>query len=253
MTAIKSFLKFLLYKPLYNILVFLVWLIPGHNVGLAIVILTVLVRLALLPSSGKAIEAQKKIKELQPELDKIKEKYKDNQQAQAKAMMDFYNVNKINPFSSCLPLLIQFPILIILYYVLRSGLDTSRFGDLLYSFTPRPEAMNTMFLGINLANPNIYLAIITGALQFWQTKQITPTQAVKKDGAKEDQNAFQNALGKQMLYIMPVFTVIIAMKLPAALPLYWAITTIFAIVQQGMILKKPANSKTGISVSIRKK
>jgi len=111
MTAIKSFFKTILYKPLFNLLVLLIWLIPGHNVGVAIIILTVLIRLALLPSTASSIKAQKKLKELQPEIDKIREKYKSDQQAQAKATMDFYKDNKINPFSSCLPLLIQLPIL----------------------------------------------------------------------------------------------------------------------------------------------
>jgi YidC/Oxa1 family membrane protein insertase len=250
MAAIKSFFKVILYKPLFNILVFFIWAIPGHDVGTAIIILTVLIRILLLPSSANSIKAQKKLKDLQPEIDKIKEKYKDDQQAQAKATMDFYQANKINPFSSCLPLLIQLPILMVLYYVFQAGLSTDRFTELLYGFTPRPEYVNTIFLGMNISQPNIYLAIVTGLLQFWQSKQMTPSMPVNKD---DKQNALQSALGKQMLYVMPVLTVFIAMKLPAALPIYWSVTTLFMIVQQHILLKNNKPDKKGITVSVKSK
>lgn len=251
MTAIKSFLKVILYKPLYNALIFFVWLIPGNNVGVAIIILTVLIRLILLPSSNKSIEAQRQLKEIQPEMDKIKEKYKDDKQAQAQATMALYQQYKINPLSSCLPLLIQLPILIILYYVFRVGLDTSRF-DLLYSFMPRPETINAVFLGIDLTKPNIYLAIITGLLQFWQSWQIMPPK--KKDPKKTQDSAdrLQSIMGNQMLYVMPVFTVIIAMQLPAALPLYWAVTTLFGVIQQYYVFKK-AKKNPGVQVQIHQR
>lgn len=250
MGAIKSFFKTILYKPLFNILVFLIWIIPGNDVGAAIIILTILIRLALLPSSNKAIQAQKKIKELQPEIDKIREKYKDDQQAQARATMEFYQANKINPFSSCLPMLIQLPILMILYYVFRSGLSTDRFADLLYNFTPHPEKVDTIFLGMDLTHPNVYLAVITGILQFFQTKQMTPAEE-KKDGKNDDKNAMQSALTKQMLYVMPIFTIFIAMKLPAALPLYWMVTTLFMIIQQGLLLKSNKIDKRGVTVKVK--
>lgn len=248
MTAIKSFFKTILYQPLYNALIFFVWLIPSHNVGLAIIILTVIIRLLLVPSSAKAIESQKQLKELQPELDRIKEKYKGNKQAEAQAMMSFYQANKINPLSSCLPLLIQLPILIILYYVFRDGLDTSRF-NLLYSFMPRPETINTMFLGMNLSNPNIYLAVITGLLQFWQTKQMMPKKGqTKPDKGTDTAQKFQSVLNSQMLYIMPIFTVFIGLKLPSALVLYWATTTLFAVGQQYWILKQGKIKKVQVSI-----
>lgn len=253
MTLIKLILKTILYKPLYNALIFLVWLVPGHSVGWAIIILTIIIRLLLLPSSANAIKSQKKFQEMQPEIDKIKEKYKNDSQAQSKAMMSFYQTHKVNPLSSCLPLLIQFPILIILYYVFQSGLDTSRF-DLLYSFTPHPQTINTLFLGINLAHPNLILAVIAGILQFVQTKQITSqtkkTTASESSNKGEFANQMQNIMGTQMVYIMPIFTIIIAMKLPAALPIYWIITTIFAIYQQSYILKTKENL---VSVRIRDK
>lgn len=236
---IKAFFKTILYKPLYNALIFLVWLIPDHSVGWAIIILTIIIRLLLLPSSAKSIKIQKKMRQLQPELDKIKEKYKEDKQAQAQAMMQFYSQNKVNPLGSCLPLLIQLPVLIILYYVFTVGLDTSRF-DLLYQFTPRPEFVNAMFLGVNLSKSSLYLAIIAGIFQFIQAKQMMPKSKPKAQKTEKNQDnmaELQNILTGQMTYMMPVFTVVIAMKLPSALPLYWIITTVFAIVQQWFILK----------------
>lgn len=256
MSSIKYLIKIILYQPLLNALIFLVWLIPGNNVGIAIIILTLILRLVLLPSSAKAVVAQKQMQELQPELEKIKEKYKDDKQGQAKATMEFYRQNKVNPFGSCLPLLIQFPILIVLYYVFRYGLDTSHF-DLLYSFTPRPLAMNNIFLGINLTQPSIYLAIVAGLFQFWQSKQMMPpkiAQASKESATRKNDitGQFQKMLSSQFTYVMPIFTVMIAMSLPAALALYWAVTSAFSVFQQWWILKRPL-SVAEVKIRIRKK
>ncbi len=231
MATIKLLLKLILYQPLFNALIFLVWLIPGHNVAWAIIILTVIIRLILLPSSLKAARAQIKLRDLQPELQKIQAQYKDDKQKQSQAMMEFYKTNKVSPLGSCLPLLIQFPILIVLYYVFINGLNTAHF-DLLYAFMPRPEIINTMFLGLDMAQPDRWiLPVIAGALQFVQSRQLMPPA---KDG-KQDPTA---AISKQMMYLMPVFTVIIAGRLPAALPLYWAITTLFGIAQQWWVVRE---------------
>lgn len=251
MTAIKDFLKVILYKPLFNILVFLVWLIPGHSVGWAIIILTVLVRLALYPSQKKSIESQKKMQEIQPKMEEIKEKYKDDQQAQAEATMSLYKQYKINPLSSCLPLLIQLPILIVLYRVFTAGLNTDRFNELLYTFTPRPETVNALFYGLDLSQPSIYLAILAGVLQLIQSRQMMKNQPKKK--GKKDKMGILGDFSSQMVYIFPIFTVIIAMKLPSALAIYWIVTTLFMIIQQKMVFsKKTKIDPKGISVKVRK-
>jgi len=248
---IKTFFKTILYIPLYNLLIFFAWLVPGHSIGWAIIILTVLIRLALYPSSAKSVKIQKKIQEMQPELDKIKETHKDDKNAQAQATMQFYTQNKINPLSGCLPLLIQLPILYIMYYVFKVGLDESRF-DLLYSFVPHPEKINTLFLGMDLSHPSIYLAVIAGILQFIQAKQVlnknnSPKKAVT--GASDNMGQFQNILTGQMTYFFPVMTVVIAMQLPSALAIYWIITTLFMILQQWWIYK---SKNQDVSVKIRK-
>lgn len=253
MTAIKNFLKTILYKPLFNLLIYIVYIIPGNNVGWAIIILTILIRLALYPSQKKSIESQKRMTEIQPKIEEIKKKYKDQQQ-QAQAIMDLYKQNKVNPLGSCLPLLIQLPILIILYRVFTVGLNTDRF-DLLYNFTPRPETINTMFYGINLATPSIVLAIIAGVLQFVQSWQMQKMQkpAKKTLNKKEGLENMMGDFSKQMMYMFPIMTVIIAIKLPAALAIYWIITTLFMIIQQYFVSKEKLKlDPKGISVKIKK-
>jgi YidC/Oxa1 family membrane protein insertase len=242
----KAFIKVILYQPLFNALILLVFIMPGHNVGLAIIALTVIVRLILLPSSLNASRQQKRLQDLQPELKEHQDKYKDDKQKQAEVMAKFYKDNKINPLGSCLPLLIQLPILIVLYYVFINGLDMSRFDTLLYSWVPRPEFLQTMFLGIDLAKPDKYiLPIIAGLLQFYQGYQMTPKT---KPG---EQPEMAQMISKQMLYLMPVFTIFIAGRFPAALPIYWIITTLFAIGQQWWITRE--NPKSEIQISTPKK
>jgi YidC/Oxa1 family membrane protein insertase len=259
------FLKTILYYPLFNALMLLVFIIPGHNVGWAIIALTVIIRIILLPSSLNASRQQKKMQDMQPKLAALQEKYKDDKKAQAEALAQFYKDNNVNPLGSCLPLLIQLPILIVLYYVFINGLDTSRFG-LLYSWVPRPEYIQTMFFGLDLAKPDKWiLPVLAGLLQFYQGYQITPKT---KPGEKQE---MAQMISKQMLFLMPVFTIFIAGKFPAALPLYWIITTLFAIGQQWWIMREEPKetvklekvtklhklqqptSKHGVEVSVRKK
>lgn len=246
----KEFFKAILYKPLFNILIFLTWLVPGNNIGWAIVTLTVLIRLALLPSTAKATTAQRDISRLAPLVADIKKKYKDDRQGEAQATMELYKEHGVSPWGSCLPLLIQLPILWVLYRVFMVGLNTERF-DLLYKFTPAPDHINTIWLGMDLSQPNRWvLPILAGLaqlLQSWQMKKMNP----QPEKGKDSQNPadFSRILSGQMMFIMPIFTVIIAMRLPAALALYWFITTLFMVGQTWWLMRKkqkplPVVSKT---------
>jgi len=247
-TSIKNVFKVILLKPIYNLLMALVFVIPGNNLGVAIIVLTLIIRMALYPLSASSFEAQKKIKKLQPELDKIKKKYKGDKEGEAKATMDLYTRYKINPLASCLPLLLQFPILIILYYTLKISLDTSRF-DLLYSFTPRPETVNPIFLSIDLSEPSIYLAIAAGVLQFVQSKMTMPSKSKKDPKNKKDsQSMLQNIMGNQMLYFFPILTIYIGSTLPAALTLYWLVTILFTVGQQYYIMNFKKSSSIEVSI-----
>lgn len=226
-----AFFNTILYFPMYNILIFLAWAIPGHSIGWAIVVLTIIIRFILLPASLKAAKAQARLQLLQPEMNRIKAEIKD-QQAQGKAMMELYKKEGVSPFGSCLPLLIQLPIIFVLYRVFQAGLNTSGFVHL-YSFVPHPDTINTLFFGLDLAKPELwFLPILAGVTQFILSKMMMPTtpqkDPAKKDGAPDP----MQMMNKQMVYIFPIVTIFIARSLPAALAVYWVITTIFGIVQQ---------------------
>ncbi|MCD6528052.1 membrane protein insertase YidC [bacterium] len=215
----------ILYRPLFNILVLLYNIIPGNDLGIAIIILTIGIKLVLYPLNQKAIKSQKALQELQPKIKEIQKKYKDKTQ-QAEELLKLYKKAKINPFSGFLPLLIQIPILIALYKVFL-GINDNALNNL-YSFISKPENLNPMFLGIiNLSEKNWILAGLAGVFQFIQSKMNEP-----KSGLTDKKTDFSYLLGKQMVYLMPVITVLIAGSLPSALALYWIVITLFGIFQQ---------------------
>jgi len=219
-----------LYRPLFNTLIWIYNIIPGNDLGIAIILLTILIRFILYPLSKKAIQSQKAISFLQPKIKEIQKKYK-NKEEQAKVMMELYKKHKVNPMAGCLPILIQLPILIALYRVFFSGLNMETL-NILYGFIQRPDSLNLMFLGlINLSQKNIFLAILAGFFQFIQSKMILP-QNITKDKSKSGGLDFSSIMSQQMLYFMPIITIFIAWNLPSALPLYWIVITIFGIVQQ---------------------
>ncbi|MFH1253674.1 MAG: YidC/Oxa1 family membrane protein insertase [Candidatus Uhrbacteria bacterium] len=230
----------ILYQPLFNLLIWLYNVIPGHDLGFAIIGISLLIRLALWPLSRVSLKSQKALQDLQPKLEEIKVQYKDDKEKLAKAMMELYKSEKVNPMSSCLPLLIQLPILWALYRVLSDGMNMESLVNL-YPFVVRPEFINLNFLGfINLAEPHVVMAVIAGILQFVQTKMLMakrPPKKVRKDpGAKDEDMMTQ--MNKSMLYLMPVMTVVIGASLPGGLTLYWIIMNVFAIIQQFLTFKK---------------
>ncbi len=237
----KEFFKVILYQPLYNALMFLVFLIPGNDVGLAIIILTILIRLALLPSANKALKASRDMKALQPKMEEIKTKYSKEEQAQK--LMELYKEHGVNPVGSCLPLLIQLPIIYVLYRVFRDGLNGNNF-ELLYSFIPRPETIDTIFLGIDLTKPEKWiLPILAAGLQFvqaWQMQKFNPISVKPATEGQPDMTAMMN---KQMLYLFPAMTFMVAFRVPAALALYWVATTLFTVVQQWYFFKGQPTGK----------
>ena len=231
----------ILYKPLFNALVFLYGYLPGHDFGVAVIVLTLLIRLVLYPLMVKSIKSQKVLQGLQPKLKEIQQKYKNDKEMQTKETMALYKREKINPFGGCLPLLIQFPLLIALYRVFWKGLLPGAMNNL-YNFVHNPGIIDPTFLGImNLGQPNIILAFLAGIIQFFQTKMTVPkTQKAKKEGGQTAQ--FSDMMQKQMLYFFPIFTVFILWRLPAAIGLYWIITSLFSIFQQYLIYKPQKES-----------
>lgn len=224
----------IIYQPLFNALILLYLYLPGHDFGIAVIVLTVLIKFILYPLSTKGIQSQKALQELQPKVQEIKDKFKDDKQKQAQATMELYKKEKVNPLSGFLVLLVQLPILIGLFRLFWQGFGEEQFR-FLYGFLPHPGQIDTTFLGImDLAEASIALAIITGIAQFVQTKMLSPV-AVKNQSRKPD---FSSMMQKQMLYFFPIFTVFILWRLPSAIALYWLVTTLFTISQQYITLRK---------------
>ena len=224
------------YQPILNLLVFLYNNVPGHDLGIAIIALTIIIKLILLPLSKKSLKSQKALQDLQPKVEELKKKYKDNKEELGRAMMGLYKNNKVNPLSSCLPLLIQMPFLYAVFWVFRDGFAGESL-DLVYSFISRPEAINTVSLGfIDLANKQPVIAILAGAAQYWQTKMLMAKRPkIKSKGAKDEDIAA--IMNKQMIYFMPAITVFIGMSFPGGLALYWLVTTVLTGVQQLYVFK----------------
>lgn len=229
----------ILYRPLFNALVFLYEYLPGHDFGVAVIVLTIIIRVILYPLMVKSIKSQKALSDLQPKIQEIQNKYKNEKEKQAKEMMVLYQKEKINPFGGCLPLLLQLPILIALFRVFQQGLQPESMVHL-YSFMPDPGTINQTFLGIvDLAMPSLGLAFLAGITQFFQSKMIIPQQKKFSAGqtSKTKTPDFSQIMQKQMLYFFPIFTVFILWRLPAAIGIYWIITALFSIGQQYLIFK----------------
>lgn len=225
------------YRPLFNTLIFLYQTISFHDLGVAIILLTFLIRVLLYPLSQKSIVSQKEMMAIQPEVKKLQEKHKNEKEEQMKKVMALYKEKKVNPFSGCLPLLIQLPIIIALYNVFLAGFNEQSLQQL-YGFMPNPGSINHLFLGfVDISKQNAAFALVAGALQFWQSKMILDEQ--KKHNTPADfQTNTSLAMSKQMTYVMPVFTVFIAYSVHAGIALYWVTTTAFSIVQQRIAFRK---------------
>lgn len=228
----------LFYRPIYNALIFLAYIVPKNDLGLAIILLTIIIRTILLIPSHKAMKSQKRMRDIQPKLEKIKEKYKGDQQKIAMETMAIWKEAKINPLGSCLPLLMQLPFLIALFYVIQSGLNPDK-AYLLYAeySTFRIQDIDIHFFGImNLMRNNLYvLPLIVGGLQFIQMHMMMGNNAKKKskDGKPNEMAMAQNI----MLYVMPVMIAVFTASLPAGVGLYWGTSTLYGIIQQYFINK----------------
>lgn len=228
--SIIHFFYLVLYQPLFNALVLLYKYLPGHDFGIAIVFLTLIIRIILFPISRQAVNSQKNLQRLQPKIQEIQKKYKNDKEKQAKEVLDLYKAEKINPFSALLLGLIQIPILIALYRVFWAGLNPKELSSL-YGFVSSPGQINVLFLHlVDLSKPNLLFAVLAGITQYFQSKMLLPKTAQGSDVAR--------AMQSQMTYFLPVFTIIILFNLPSALGLYWTTSGIFSIIQQYFVLKK---------------
>lgn len=238
----------LFYQPILNLLIWLHNIIPGDDLGWAIIALTVLIKIILLPLSAKSLRSQKALQELQPKVDELRKKFKDNKEAMGKELMQLYKQEKVSPFSSCLPLLIQVPFLFAIFQVLRDEISTGSL-DRLYSFVAAPETINTMFLGVfDLEKPSIPIAIVAGILQFLQTRMLTHRKQPLVPGAKDESMA--SMMNKQMMYIAPIITVVFGATLPSGIIIYWTCNTLITLLQQILVLRKKPHTEQGAASAV---
>ncbi len=237
----KGFRAFIT-KPLFNALIFIASLMPGHNLGLSIIILTIIVKLILFIPTQHALEGQKKMQLLQPKFEAVRKQYKDDPKKMQAETMKIWKEHKINPMQSCLPLVVQFPVLIGLFYTIRDGVHLSQASHLVYPFYQDIDwTFGTQFLGLDLTVPYVWIfPPILVALQFFQmklsfmiadkkkAKQIAATVTPEADTPQEMQQRI-------MLYALPLMIGFFALTMPSAVCVYWGISTLFAIGQQMIV------------------
>lgn len=221
----------LVYEPLYNSLIFLTSIVPFHDVGLAIILLTIAVKMALYPLSRKAILAQADLKRLEGPIAELKEKHGEDRTKLAQETMGLYKKHGVNPASGCLPMLIQIPLIIGLYTVFLRGITIDPIH--LYSFIPRPETLNTLFLGaIELGEKkHILFAFLAGVSQFayaFSAAKNTPTPV---GPPKNSQEEFARAMQTQMKYVFPGMIAVMSYQFSVAVALYWVVGNIVSIIQ----------------------
>lgn len=189
--------------------------------ALAIIILTVLLKIALYPLSVKQMKSMKGMQVIQPKVQEIQKKYKNDKEKMNKAIMDLYKEYNVNPAAGCLPILVQMPILIGLFTALRD-----------FNFEPAAHAKFFWISSLNQPDPYYILPVLVAAATFIQSKITTPTTG-----------AGANSTNAMMVYFMPLFIGYISMKFAAGLALYWVIFNALGAVQQHWINRKPLDDE----------
>lgn len=269
----------LIVQPVFNVLVLIYGLLPGNDFGIALILFTILVRLAMWPLIKKQLHQTKVMRAMQPELKRIKKQAKGNKQLEAQLMMELYRERGVNPFSTFGILLVQLPIFIALFQVVNIITnERHRIGAFTYDFFQQipavgriianPEGFNESLLGVvNLARtaissegvyiPAVILSVIAAIFQYIQSKQITPQPTENKrlrDMLKEqasgkdiDQSDISAAMSNKIMIILPVVTLVISLFLAGALVLYFAVSSIVAVIQQYFVLRKDVDEMEDIA------
>jgi YidC/Oxa1 family membrane protein insertase len=241
-----------IFLPLYNGLVGIMNLLPGIDVGVAVIIFTCVVRLILFPLSKKALITQVRMKNVEPEANRIRAQYANNKQEQALKIMELYREKKIKPFTSVLLLIIQLPILIALISVFYKIIPDVR-PELLYSFVTVPHISHTLF-GLDITGKSFILALITGVIQYLQLNfSVTARQQkeisdkIKLSGTKQDTaSQMADSINSQMKFTLPIIAFIsVYWIIPASFPqaasiiaIYWSVSSLFTLFQEIYIKKK---------------
>lgn len=242
------------FDPVYNGLVFFIDVVPGGDVGLAIIFTTIVVKIILLPLSIKAAKTQVVMRELDPKLKALKAEIEDKKE-QAEKMMALYKEAGINPFASVLLLFIQIPIIISLYLSVYSGGGVSLPAintALLYSFIPAPETVTMMFLGfMDIAARSLPLAILAGATQFIHAQLSIPKPEPKPAGEAPDlKGDLARNMQTQMRYVMPIIIFVVAYTISAAIALYFTVSNLMAIWQEFIVRKHRKEEKVVVENTV---
>ncbi len=260
----------LIVQPLFNLLMLLYSIIPGGDFGVSIILFTILLRLVLHPLVKRQLHQTKAMRKLQPELERIRKQTKNNKQLQGVQMMELYKEHGVSPFQSMGLLLIQLPIFIALYIVIRIfALNRHELAKWTYDFlenigpikhiVEHPDQFNEKLFGLvdltqhAFANGSINfillaLAVAAAVGQFVQTRQTMPNTGDKKrlrdilgdaaNGKEADQSEINNAIMGKMTYVLPFFMFFVMVSLPGAIALYYATSTIVTVLQQSIILRQ---------------
>jgi YidC/Oxa1 family membrane protein insertase len=235
--VISAFFHTVFYNPIYNALVAIVAVIPGSDVGIAVILVTVIIRLILLPFSISAARTQRAMKILEPKLKELKEQHKGNKEKEALETLALYKEAKVNPFASILTVFVQIPVLLALYWVFYydplSTINVAR----LYSFTPVPHNVSLEFLGIiSVAGKSIVLAVFAGLSQFLQA-HMALSGTMKPSDEKGMQNSFQRVMGMQLKYVFPFIIGTISYTTSGAVALYFITTNLAGALQEWHVRK----------------
>ncbi len=223
------------YKPVLNTLVFFYNAIPFHDFGLAIILTTLLLRLILAPLFHKGAHQQAMMQRIQPKIKKLQELHKDNKEKQTETLMALYKEHGVNPFSGIVLLIVQLPILIGLYSIIRSGIGSDQIA-LLYPFIFHPAVVTHSFFGIiDLQAKNFVLVLLAAIAQYFQAK------LALYDNPNGSELSQTEKMARQMAFIGPIITVFIFYSLPAAVGLYWLTSSVFSILQQLIVNHKLKN------------
>ncbi|MFZ1626549.1 MAG: YidC/Oxa1 family membrane protein insertase [Candidatus Moraniibacteriota bacterium] len=245
----------IIYQPLYNAVIYFYAGLPIQDFGIAIVLTTILIKAAFFSLSRMQIEQQKRMQDIQPKLKAIQEKYKTDKAEQTKAIMACYKENKVNPFSGCLPLIIQLVFFITFYRVIininTNGLVVN--GADVYSFVPNPGEIKHLAFGfLDMVKASPVLGAMAALAQYYQTKMILPqtgaSSGKKPEKADGDMPDMAAIMGKQMLYLGPALVFFFSFQFPAALSLYWFVSTLLAWLQQKWIFSHQKAVSEGIAL-----
>jgi len=225
----SSIFDLILYRPMLNVLVYFYNTIAFGDLGISIILLTLLIRLILYPFFEKNAYNQTIMQMIQPKVKEIQDKHKHDKQKQTEELLKLYKEHKVNPFYTFLFLLIQLPILIILYKLILNSFSTQFFNEL-YPFIVRPNNFQTYFLGlINLKNRSILLVVLAAAFQYLAGYLALPKINKEKELLPAEKVA------RQMVFISPLLTIFIFFNFPAAISLYWLASSVFSVFQQIII------------------